>query len=140
MLDHQDHLDHPGNQEVMALLVRQDRKAHQDQMDRLAKMGSLDNLVHQAHQVRRARKVFARNTVQSMVVFSSKMEPVVKNLAEILSTFSLPAIYQYHLSFNYQFLINKRNALSSRFLQKNSMLCHILRLTTRNNFNLARLL
>lgn len=87
-LDHPDLLDHLDNLVLMELLDLLDPKAHPAQTDHPDKTDNLVPLANPDNLDLLARKVSARNTVLSMVVFSSKTEPGVKRYYGILFFYS----------------------------------------------------
>jgi len=87
-LDHPDLLDHLDNLVPMELLDLLDPKAHPAQTDHPDKTDNLVPLANPDNLDLPARKVSARNTVLSMVVSSSKMEPDVKRYYGILFFYS----------------------------------------------------
>lgn len=75
--DHRDQQDDRDNQDMMEQLDNQDHQVHLVQMDNLERMVNQALLAHKDHLVKLANGVYARNTVLSMVVYSSKMVPDV---------------------------------------------------------------
>lgn len=81
--DHRDHPDDRDNQDMMEQPDNQDHQVCPALMDNLEWMVSLVHLARKDHLEELVNGVYARSTVLSMVVYSSKMVPGAKKRKQL---------------------------------------------------------